>query len=428
MRSKTRVYGCAFVLGLCGLWAERADAMQTCPPGEIYERGQTYYWPARYTAGAGGDVAVNTIGGNATLTPDQPVATFGQQFVAAVVGQLGGVTGANAYVHSKILYDSSGDKFTETYPGPIPPSSNQTGEPNVCSEPLSPFYLGRMAPGAVTGYDDAEPGILVKGFGKAACTVPADGYHITSIFQDTVPGGSCEKELVDYCGVPVEYNNYPTTGDRLFYSATEGFAAFNQAFTMIYGVCMGTISSSWPPWGIGCGGTSTETACARAAWEFVNEVRWPAYPMGHYGLEANCNPTCNPSDGWSDYNVLGPPPVWGVSSNPPPNYNVWSGTMLGAGKINGEYIPVPSLTNTTGISQPPVSGMCDNGSCDNWPITWLGSTGYPAWTPSNFTLNIPQNIINAATRLGKTQVKVGLNNGIADGYYTHTMSGCVPEP
>jgi hypothetical protein len=243
--------------------------------------------------------------------------------------------------------------------------------------------------------------------------VPSDGYHIASVLQDRIPGGTCEKELVDYCGVPVEYNAYPTAGDRTFYTATEGYDALYNAFSVLYGVCMDTLASSWPPFGIGCGGTGTQVACERAAWEVINEVAFPAYPLVYFSLDGNGYGV--QPQGWSDFNVLGPPPN-PAGPFPPPNYNVWSGTVLGDAKTNGqEYMETPTQAAY-------VPGACDSGGCNNFPINYSG------WTPANFTANLPQNIVNAGERLGKEIVPVAVGSGIAAGYNTCTPSYCcIPE-
>jgi hypothetical protein len=343
---------------------------QYCPPPKHWSNGESYYTPAVYTSGAAGDVAVNTVSSN---------ASFGQELVASVVAQLGGST----YVHTKILRSppagyAVGSYFTETYPEANPPTSYQTGEPNICSVVISPFYLARLAPGANTYYEDAQPGVLVKNFGSATCTVQADGYHVGSVLQDGIPGGTCEKELVDYCGVPVEYNKYPTAGDRAFFTATQGFNALNAAWNGVNNECLQETNLSWLQSEV-CDGLSNSLACERAAWQVVNEVLWPAYPMQYWGLEGCNRNGCGYAAGWSDFNTPGPPPVWGISSNPPPNYNTWTGSMMGAGKMNGQTYLTPSAAAPT--NAPLVPGACDDGSCNNSPINWGGAPNEPAWAP-----------------------------------------------
>ena len=108
-------------------------------------------------------------------------------------------------------------------------------------------------------------------------------------FHDDVPGGDCEKALVDYCGVPVEYNT-TAPGDRAIFNATQAFNALNDVWQEAYGGCMKTIGQSYPTFlgisGFGCGGTSETTMCQRAAWQVVNEILYKAYPEEFYGLGA----------------------------------------------------------------------------------------------------------------------------------------------
>jgi hypothetical protein len=402
MRSATRVFNTsAFVVGIAALWTAEAHGLVIeCGAGTIpcnvCAPQVCVYTPAVYTSGAAGDVAVNTASTNSVA----------QSLVEDVVGPLT-PTGGSVYVHTKLLVSPPagipvGSYFAETFPSLLPPTTHKTGEENECSKVFSPFFIQRMYPGAGKYYEDAQPGVLVKAFGNPNCNPPADGYHIASLLQDTVPGGSCEKELVDYCGVPVAYNI-----DRRVYTATEGFDALSAGFNGLYNTCMTEIGQWYGFWQqAGCDDVSNSIMCQRAAWQVTNEVRWPAYPQEYWGL-GGCNSYgCGYMTGWSDFNVAGPPPN-PAGPFPPANYNVWTGTMLGAAKTNGQLIayapPSPSQL---------AAGACDTGSCNNAPIN------APGWAPSNFTANIPQNIINAASRLGKTIVTVEPNSGIQNGYNT----------
>ena len=197
-------------------------------------------------------------------------------------------------------------------------------------------------------------------------------------------------------------------GDRATSTAAESTNAINAVFAGVYQACMGVIGSSWPFDGWGCGGTSEETACQRVAWQVVNTAYYPAEPLQ---TEAHW-------DGRSNYNVLGPPPnpngPW-----PPPNYQATSGTMLGASKTIWE----------TQSSSYLCAGACNDGGCNTTPSgTWSCAGG--AYQPSAFTANIPQNILNAAKRLGNTPVTVTVGSGITAGYDTysyvyHTGAGCI---
>jgi hypothetical protein len=477
MRSATLVLGLA--LTTAQLWS--ADAAAILPKCCTEE-----YTPAHYSAAANGDVAVNT----ATST------SFGQELVGAFIAPLG-----STYVHAKEVIDSTGSTFVETFPSSAyeVPISYQTGEPNTCSIVVSPFYLARLGPGAGTYYEDAEPGYLVKAFATPSCTVPADSYNVASFMQpdmgpggDSIPGGSCAKELVDYCGVPVQnytymgcfkdeatrdlpynvttipsssmqyatcsaacaaagykyagvqdssycfcgntYGKYGTAtncnmacsgdsgvicggsyansvyeaigGDRAYYNSTQGFNSLNAAWSTVYQECLNTVNIDWIQ-SLACDGLTTDLACRRAAWQVVNEVNLPAYPLMYFGLEGQGYGKF--AAGWSDYKVNGAPPLWGVTANPPPNYNVWTGAMLGGAKSNGEYYVIWNGI-PTGINVVP--GGEDDATTDNSPIN------SSAYVPSNFMANIPGNILTAANRLHKTLVAVNSTTGITAGYYT----------
>jgi hypothetical protein len=439
MRHFTTITGTAFVLGLAAqaLWSPDANACMSCTVcGQTCTQTATYT-PAAYTSGAAGDVAVN----NASESP--LVALL----VEPVVNQLGGST----YEHTKLLVTppagyNVGSYFAETFPNVTPPGSQHTGEESPCSKPFSPYYMQRMSPGAAEYYEDAQPGVLVKSFGNAKCAPPADGYHIATLLRDSVKGGTCEKELVDYCGVPVQYNAAGTAGDRTTYNATEGFNALNAAFTGVYNECMklGSGTSIWEEIsvGISCGdGITAEILCQRTAWQVVNEVMYAAYPQEFYGLDAH-NSACGSDEncgwmdvedgdrvGWSDFNVVGPPPN-PAGPYPDANWQTWpaltwppsaamTSTMLGAGKSNNQ---MTAGTIAGGVGGSLVAGACDN-NCNQAPMNIAG------WAPSNFVANIPQNIVNAAGRLGKTAanggiVNVSVGSGISQGYTTYTYSDC----
>jgi hypothetical protein len=421
MRRTTRIGG-LLALGFAGLWGGSASAYTAtcntncnncCATEEYY----TVYTPARYAGFSSGDVAVNTLPASG--------ATFGQEVVGAMIGQLGGVTASNAYIHAKLLNDSSGNVFTETYPGPTPPPSSATGESNECSSIISPFALNRMYPGVGIYAEDAEPGVVVRGFGTPGCSPGnytygpggSDGYHLFSILNDSVPGGSCEKLLVDYCGVPVEYNKPGVAGDRITYTTQESLNAITQVFAAVYGACMQTIGGSWPWNGIGCGGTSEETACQRVGWQVINTAYYAAQPLQ---TDVGWN-------GWSNYNVLTPDtvttpenPIYQIYYGPfpPVNYNATSGTMLGASKTIWESLPNGTLC----------PGAQNNGGANTTPGTGWSCPG-SAYEPASFVANIPQNLVNAAARLGKTVangeiVNVSVGSGIDAGYDT-TCCHCV---
>ena len=161
-------FGSAFLLGATARATSPTGLCSGCVidtppvvtnPSSCYTLTTTYV-PARYVGFNGGDVAVNTL--------PTTGATFGQEIVGAVVQALVGGTG-EPYVHTKALYDASGQDFAETFITGMPPTSSTTGESNICSSILSPFSLNRMWPGAGDYYEDAAPGVIVKGFAKAGC-------------------------------------------------------------------------------------------------------------------------------------------------------------------------------------------------------------------------------------------------------------------
>jgi hypothetical protein len=372
-----RTFGGGFViLGLAGLWCADAKA-QDCGT-------YTYYTPPRFTNGNVGDVALVGNSGSAAA-----------QALAPIANALG-----MTYFHVTMLSDNAGG-VTETYwDGIAPPSSHQTGEPHECSRVVSPWYLARLGPGAWTGWDDVVQADLVQGLATTACNLTQyasseygtyDTYHINSFLNDDVPGGSCEKLLVDDCGIPVQYNTTPG-GDRTVYDGGQYFAAMSAVWQEAYDSCAGVIDNSWPWGGIGCGGTSETIACERAAWQFVNEIAYKAQPLqSESGWD----------DGWSDFN----------SGDP----SVWSGTMLGAGKMNEETMPDGSLC----------PGACNDGGCNNPPI------GCSAYEPDAWVANVPDNIVHAAQRLnpGNQPGVPGyiVAGNVAPGYDTTVDYGTCPE-
>jgi hypothetical protein len=434
MSRKTRICSSAFALGLAALWSLKASAL-TCPPTCTPIDTCTYV-PQAYTTGAAGDVSVS----------DQ-TSTFMQQLVSDVVAQLVGGTGPQ-YTHTKILRTppagiAVGSYFTETYASETPPSSENTGEESPCSKPASPHYIQNMFPGASTYYEDAQPGILVKAMGSATCNLPADAYHIYTILNDPVPGGSCEKALVDYCGVPVSYALTTAGGDRTSYPWQTVYNAASAAWWGVYDYCVETESVSWLQ-SLGCDGMSTSLMCERSAWQFVNEAIYAAYPEEFYGLDACNSAACgwmNNADGdrnsFTDFIVPGTPAPNPGGPYPPPNYYYWpdvqsngqlvpgdwppnawlQSIMLGAAKSNNQMTPGDTATGAGGGV---VTGACV-GTCDQPPI--YAPANDPTW-PGSHTANIPANILHAAARLGKTQQPVAVGSGISSGYDTCKVSGC----
>jgi hypothetical protein len=396
MRCLTKkLCGSLFALGLAALWttAARAQCTTTCTNT-----------PATYIGGNAGDVAVMTVPPNPTIFQSAL-----QQMISPLAEDPG-----NPYIHTKLLYDGSGSNFTETFPTDVSlVPSHTTGEPHSCSRPISPYFLQRLAPGAGIYQEDAEPGILVRGMGYPYCNVPADGYHLNSFLNDDIPGGSCEKLLVDYCGVPVD-----PVQDRTVFNEGNAIASLNAAWNIGYGYCMDIIGGTEAEvlafigiQGLGCGGTPEYVSCERAGWQLVNEMLFKAYPTQYVtdpGFFEVGPPAPNGEwymDGWSDFNPGGPPPN-PSGPFPPPNADAWWGTMLGAGKANYQTEPDGTIC----------PGACDDGGCNNPPL------GCEPWAPTAWTANLPQNILNAAGRLGYEMDTVVLGSGIAQSSTTCTTT------
>src|ERR1700722_14079880 len=96
MRS-TVFTGSLFIFGVVGLWSSSARAILNCeaqcPCGGHQVCETSVYTPARYTAGANGDVALSGNNGTAANEAMYPIA------------QALGLT----WYHAKLLYDNTGN-------------------------------------------------------------------------------------------------------------------------------------------------------------------------------------------------------------------------------------------------------------------------------------------------------------------------------
>jgi hypothetical protein len=427
MRSMTRLGGGLFVLGLAGLWSQTASATMCagqpaeCGTCTISEPQTTCaYTPARVTTAVAGDVALNT---SASANP--AVQAF---LMAMATGFAPQVPGGLTYMHTKLLTDATGNHFTETFPADMPPNAHTTGE-DWCSRPISPFFLARLNPGTApfsdttagsgysvsTGsgvfYEDAQPGAVVTSFGTAGCTLAPEPYAINSFMHDDVTGGSCEKALVDHCGVPVlpgictpaTCGTPSATGDRTSYTNATFVTVATNVWNAAYNACQALQSDlSWFVQlgeSIECGGVSISQLCGRMAWQVVNEIAFKANPMED-------NPPVYES-GWSD--VLAP----GAGANqngpyPPANYNVWTGgPWLGAAKTNFQVYPTG--TCPAGVSCSGYYASCQSGDANGAPVACAG------WGPTTFTANVPDNIVVAAKRTGHPVTTVASGSGITPG-------------
>jgi hypothetical protein len=291
------------LLATVGIWAL---SWLVVGPGLAWATGCTtsYYVPAHFTNGAAGDVSL---------------AAAQNGLIQGLSQQLG-----MTYGHAAVLYDASGNRFTETYANSnTPPSSNSTGEPHICSRVISPYYLQRLSPGVVNGgARDAVAGVLVKGGARAACVGVGDSYHIYSI-KNRIHGGSCAAFAEDDCGAQV------TGGWQRVFSPAEHYTAAIFLYTATYNQCTGVINSFWPWGGIGCGGVSATgmcyggncSACDRAASQVVNE----------FAMQAFTN-----DDGWSSYNGCPPGST---------NFTCTSNELLGNAKTN--FQPTGWWTNNS---------------------------------------------------------------------------------
>jgi hypothetical protein len=424
MRRVSTIGSAMFVFVMAGLSSQTAGAtMCAGQPARCgvctVETPETtcVYKPARYTSAVAGDVAMNTI---ASANPAV------QAFLSAMAtGFSPQVPGGLTYTHTKLLTDASGNHFTETFPAEMPPSAHTTGE-DWCSRPISPFFLARLSPGTAsyadtaagssysvsTGpgvfYEDAEPGALVASFGTAGCTLAPEPYAINSFLHDDVTGGSCEKALVDHCGVPVNQGLTTSGGDRTSYNHQTFVNVATNVWNAAYDACQNLQSDlSWfvrLGESLECGGVSISQLCGRMAWQVVNEIAFKANPMED-------NPPAYQS-GWSDVLVSGA----GVSQNgpyPPANYNVWTGgPWLGASKTNFQVYPIGNCP--PGVSCSPYYASCQSGNANGPPVTC------PAWGPTAWTANVPDNIVHAAHRLGSTVTSVASGAGITAGSTTCT--------
>jgi hypothetical protein len=397
MRSTTSLCGSAILVGLAALWSVDAAADYICTPCQKCNEVCTTV-PARYTAGVAGDVALIT-----------PSGTSSDKFLAPIISVLG-----LKYSHAMLLSDSTGNHFTESDWTSTPADSTNYDNAHPCSRVISPWDLQRGYPGVeIAAYQDALPGELINFGTNPACKPPADTYHIRSFMKDSLPGGSCEKVLVESCGVPVndalDRSVYP--GSAMWDIITgSGSANGTGVFSGVYATCMGQIGGTWPEilsflgiQGLGCGSSPESVMCARAAYQVINEILYDAYPLNYqtpttggwfaHGIEAPNGEYY--LDGWSDFNN-----GYGVQgANPPLDYNVWTGTMLGAAKTEYQSMPdgslCPGACNTTGCNKPPVP-------CSAYS--------------TSFTGNFPDNIANAAKRLGKAATQATAASGIAASY------------
>jgi hypothetical protein len=376
--------------GQCATNAGEIQCEKNCGASTSEE----FYWTlGRYTGTHPGDVVV------------LPVQTTSPLY--EIITPLG-----MKYSHAAMLTSTTGNTFTDSAWNGVSPRSTKSvlgdfGE-HACTDTLYVRDVTGLSPGvrvAVTQDDDVEDGAFIStGLGNGACKPVADYYHIhTWLFpkapnyypsgtQGTAEGaaitsGSCEKLLVDECAVPVTLNDRSPTESGVGYTPAQMNTAVTNFYNLAYAQCTGTQSVSWMGW-IVCDGLSTQTACTEASYQMVNEAllsyQTTIAEQGGCNEQAGCNPNSSSQNSgqcssWQEDNGC--------------SYNT-RGQMLGAGSLNNQ-------ANYLGESP-------NNSSWSN--------DGF------NFYPNMPDAIVNAAARVGKTAKAAT----ITEGFWTANIPGFAP--
>lgn len=283
------------------------------------------------------------------------------------------------YTHVMLAWDSSGVEFAESqWDGNPPPSTHSTGGSHACSRVLDSARLQSLNPGT-TGTATYDPSHVLSGariiqqLGTPYCNSPADHYHFNSFIHDDVLGGSCEKYVADYCGVPVQ------PGDKVVRQGSDMNAALVGAYQVAYQAAIGmTADLPWYDYAA-CGGVDSTILAQRASMQVMNEIRWKWYdllqPNGnttdYLGLDTNAEGvTTTAPGGWWQWENLG-----GASQN-----TQWTGP--GYATIPGDY-----CTNVNISYQTPNGALQDMGAdCPSW-------NNYG----DDFTMNVPDDVENANT-------------------------------
>jgi hypothetical protein len=463
MRATKSLSGSLVLLTVAGLWSSKAQA-QAC--GTVYS-----YTPARFTNANVGDVALIGNSGSAAAQTLAPLA-------AAVNME---------YFHASMVYDNQGTVTETFWDGMAPPSSASTGEDRICTKVVSPYFLARLSPGAYQGglMPDVVPSMLVQGLSNSPCTLPQDNYHINSFLHDDIPGGSCEKALVDYCGLPVnQYNTYlgcwgdGPNRDMPYFIIPDGAvtvegctAACGAAGYPYAGVqdgvqcdCGYSYGSYGPssncydpcssdsseicggPWANGIYETNTDRTINTSGFgTAVNSVWWTAYEA--------CEGVIDSSWPWDGIGCGGTPSYIGCERAAWQYVNeiVYKADPLqsGSGWDDGwsDYNPSGDYVSIGQPQMPPAdynewwgpmmggakmnqqanpdgslcAGSCNDGGCNSPPV-WCAP-----YENSAFTINAPDTIRNAAERLnpGNNEGQPGYQvaGNIQDSYYTSWYLG-----
>jgi hypothetical protein len=350
-----------------------------------------YYQPPVY-------VGVNP--GDAILfpRPSQCPATDGVCSLFAAVGL--------SYTHVALAYDSSGALLAQSQWDMVPPPSTQsTGGSHSCSRLLDSARLQSLNPGTTGtgGWDGAHTvgsALIVRNLGTPYCNSPADHYHFNSFIHDDVQGGSCEKYVVDYCGVPVEPE------DKVWISGSQLNDGLTAVYFYAYEGALGITSSL--PWYdyLVCGGVDSTIMAQRAAMQVINEIRWKWWelrmPNGDstdtLGIDTNAEGVNVTAPwGWGTWEDLG-----GASQNTQWTGDPWNPN---ANTTYGWYCTDVNTSYQTPNGQLQGAGA----ECPSW-------RNYENSLP----MNAPDNVANAANRLGSQWSGAQ----VTDGYYYYGGQVC----
>jgi hypothetical protein len=358
---------------------------------------QTEYIPPAFVGASAGDAIVYPL-------PSNPTDAIGQLFQQARLQN----------THAALVYDSSGETLVETYwDGTPPPSTHDTGGSHECSRIVDSGVLQRLTPGT-SGTATWDQNRIVSGawdvpsFGTPYCNTPADTYHINSIMHDDVYGGTCEKYITDYCGVPVQQQ------DKHWASPDDMNAALQAVYFYGYNSAIGTFGAKggfadFMFENILCGGIDATIIGQRAGMHLANEIRWKWWELQ--------TPNGNSTDTLGmDTNAMG------VNVTTPGGWSTFE--YLGAGSQNTQW---------TGDANNPTANTTYGSYCTNINASNQTPGGYlygegaacPSWQNygNSLQLNVPDNVINAAARLGITP---GVTQA-SGGYYVNVVSDDCPN-
>jgi hypothetical protein len=316
----------------------------------------TEYYPPQFTNVGAGDAVLYPANGN------DPITSLFQ----AINLQ---------YTHVALGYDYSGQALAESaWNFKPPPSTSSTGGDHACSRVLAAGYLQNLAPGTTgTGTEDdartVNGALVIQGAGTPFCNSPADAYHFNSFVHDDVYGGSCEKYVVDYCGVPVQ------DGDRVVLSGSQLNTGLVAVYGVAYQAAIGMTSGlPWYDYAF-CGGVDSTILAQRATMQVTNEILWKWWQLEQ--------PDGNSTDYLGiDNNAKG------VVVTAPWGGQVWED--LGGGAQNTQwtgpnYGPSDYCTDVNTSNQTPNGQLQGEGAdCPSW-----NNYGNPV------TMNVPDDVLYA---------------------------------